>query len=130
MKGYIYKVLLKYGHTKPIQPQLTQHKHRENKYGAKQQLIPAYDIVPTLDIAVIKMIQAIIGALLYYSRAVGNKRLVSLSTIVAQQASATEDTADTIKQILDYVVTYQNDGIIYCVVSIVFAAQSDTGFHN
>ena len=35
MKGYIAKVLLKYGHPIPNKPQLSPHKHREISYGAK-----------------------------------------------------------------------------------------------
>ena len=35
MKGYIAKVLLKYGHPIPKKPQLSPNKHREILYGAK-----------------------------------------------------------------------------------------------
>ena len=52
------------------------------------------------------------GALLYVGRAVNNKLLVALSAIVSQQAAATEDTAAAIEQLLDYVATYPNDGIL------------------
>ena len=66
MKGYIDKVFLKYGHTKPTQPQLTPHKHREIKYGGKQKISPADDTSPDLDVVGVKIIQEIVGALLYY----------------------------------------------------------------
>ena len=36
----------------------------------------------------------------------------ALSTIEAQQAAATEETADVIEQLLDYVATYPDDGIL------------------
>ena len=55
---------------------------------------------------------------------------MELSSIGAQQASATEDTTDAIKQLLDYVTTYPNYGIIYCASNIVLAAHADDGFHN
>ena len=60
-----------------MHPQLTPHKHREIKYGDTHQLSPAWGAIPTFDAAYIKMIQAIIGELLYYSQAVDNKLLVA-----------------------------------------------------
>ena len=45
---------------------------------------PEEDTSPVLDPGGIKRIQAIIGALLYYARAVDNKLLVALSTLGTQ----------------------------------------------
>ena len=59
----------------------------------------------TLNEKGIKKIQGIVGALLYVGRAVNKTLLVALSAIGAQQASATEDTAATIEQLLYYVAT-------------------------
>ena len=67
MEGYIDKVLLKYGFTKPMHLQLNPHTHQEIKYGATEQLNPKEDISPDLDAARLKRIPEIIGALLYYS---------------------------------------------------------------
>jgi hypothetical protein len=58
-------------------------------------------------------IQEIVGALLYYARAVDNKRLVALSAIAARQAKATIATEQAVHLLLDYVATYPNDGIVY-----------------
>ena len=48
-------------------------------------------------------------------RSVKNKLLVALSAIVFQQAAATEETAaaDAIKQLLDCVATYPDNGILF-----------------
>ena len=54
-----------------------------------------------------------IGALLYVGSAFNNKVLVALSAIGAQQAAATKNTAAAIEQLLDYVATYPNDGILF-----------------
>ena len=113
-----------------MHPQLTLHKHHQIKYGAKQQLSPADDTSPAINAAGFKSIHAIIGALLYYALTVDNKLLVSLSDIGAQQAAATKDTSDTIKQLLYFVATYPNDGIVYRARNMVLAAHSNTGFHN
>ena len=88
MKGYIAKFLLKYGHPIPKKPQLSPHKHREVIYGVKEQLSPEDDTTPPLDSQGKKRVQGIVGALLYYARAVDNKLLVGLSAIGSQQASA------------------------------------------
>ena len=130
MKGYIDKVFLKYVHTKPKHPQLTPHKHREIKYGTKQQLSPADDTKNYPDAKGIKRIHLIIGALLYYSRSIGGKLLVALSAVDAQQAATTEDISDVNKQLLDYAATYPNYGIFYCASKMVLAARSNAGFQN
>ena len=63
-------------------------------------------------------------------RAVNNKLLVVLSSIGAQQAAATEDTAAAIEQLLDYVATYPNDGILFRKSDMILAAHLDAGFLN
>ena len=105
MDGYIDKLLIKYNHTRPTNPQLSPHRHREIVYGAKEQLTPADDTSPALDAVVIKRVQAIVVALLYYARAVDNKLLVALSTMGVQQAAATEKKNEAINQLLDYCAT-------------------------
>ena len=86
------------------------------------------DRSPPLNEKGIKRIQGIVGALIYVGRAVNNKLLVALSEIGAQQASATEDTAAAIKQLLDYVAIYPNDGIIFRKIDMIFAAHADARF--
>ena len=105
MDGYIEKLLIKYNHTIPTKPQLSPHSHREIVYGAKEQLTQEKDTSPALNAAGIKCVQAIVGALLYYARAVDNKLLVALSTIGGQQSAATEKTNKAINQLLDYCAT-------------------------
>ena len=88
------------------------------------------DTSPPLDEAVIKRIQEIIGAFLFYGRAADNKLLVTLNLIGTQQAAATEATNEAINQMLDYLDTYPNDGIVYHASDMILAAHSDAGFHN
>ena len=78
----------------------------------------------------IKRIQDIVGALIYVGREVNNKLLVELSAIGDQQSAATEDTAAGIEQILDYVATYLNDGILFKKSDMILAAHKDAGFLN
>ena len=77
-----------------------------------------------------KRVQAIVGALLYYARAVNNRLLLGVSAIVSQQTATTEQNAAEIYQLLDYVATYPDGGIIYRYSDMIMAAQSDVGFDN
>jgi hypothetical protein len=109
MKKYIHNLLVKFDHPKPLKPQLSPHRHREIQYGAKVQKAIEDDTSAPLDAAGIKCVQGIVGALLYYARAVDNKLLVAINSIGTQQAAATEATAAAISQLLNYVATYPND---------------------
>ena len=90
----------------------------------------ATDTSPPLNEKGIKRIQGIVGALIYVGRAVNNKLLVALSTIGAKQAAATEDKSSEIEQLLDYVATYPNDGILLRKSDMILAAHADAGFIN
>ena len=113
MHGYIDKILMKYGHPQPRKPQLSPNKHREVTYGAKEQLTREEYTIPSLDKKGTKRIQGIVGALLYYARAVDNKFLFGLSPIGAQQAVSTQCTNEAINRLLNYSATYPSYGILY-----------------
>ena len=51
-----------------------------------------------------------------------------LSAIGSQQAAETEDTVAAIEQLLDYVATYPNDGILFRKSDMILAAHADVGF--
>ena len=53
-----------------------------------------------------------------------------MSAIGAQQAAATEETKDAIEQLLDYVETYPDDGILFRKIDMILAAHADAGFIN
>ena len=85
---------------------------------------------PPLDASGVKRIQAIIGALLYYGRAVDNKLLVALSDLASTQASATDLTKTDLIQLLDYLATYPDDGILYRSSAMILSAHSDAAYLN
>ena len=101
IRNYIKNLLLKWGHTIPSKPQHSPFRHAPIIYGAKQQFSNSPDASPKLDDTGIKRVQAIVGALLYYFRAVDNKLLVALSELGSTQASATELTKTDLSQLLD-----------------------------
>ena len=113
MYGYILDIRNKYGHLTPKKPQYSPHKHWPIDYGAKQKIVQPTYTSPPLNEKGIKRVQDIAGALLYVGRAVNNKILVALRSIGYRQAAATEETADAIEQLLEYVATYPDNGILF-----------------
>ena len=88
------------------------------------------DTIPPVYEAGIKRIQTIVGAVLFYGRAVDKELLVTLNYIGTHQAAATEATNEAVPQLLDYLATYPNDGIVYQARNTILAAHSDAEFHN
>ena len=130
IKNYIKNLLLKWGHAIPSKPQHAPFRHTTINYGAKHQFTNSPDASPKLDDAGIKRIQAIVGDLLYYGRAVNSKLLVSLSKLGSTQAAVTElDKAD-LSQLLNYLSTYPDNVILYCSSAIILVAYSDAAYPN
>ena len=113
MGDYIYDFRLKWNHTNPKKHQLPPHKHTPKVYGAKIQYATDTSFSPPLDDKGTLRIQSIVGALLYYAQAFDNILLIGINELVQQQDSATKDTNADLFQLLDYVATYPNDGILY-----------------
>ena len=99
-------------------------------YGAKIQYAAETDDSAPLDKVGILRVQSIVGALLFYGRAVDNKLLVALSELSQQQASATEATNDAITQLINYIATYPSNGISYRASGMILAAHSDAEYLN
>ena len=99
-------------------------------YGAKQQFFNSPDASPKLDDAGLKRVQAIVGSLLYYGRAFDSNLIVDLIKLGSTQAAATELTNAELSQLLDYLATYPNDGIIYRARDTILAAHSDASYLN
>jgi hypothetical protein len=130
MPGYIYNVCTKYKHPMPTQCKLSPHKHCKIVFGQTTQPTHVELYSPPLSTEGIKRNQGIIGALLYYARAVNNKLLATLSTLSSQQAPATKATNNAINQLLDYLATYPNNGTTYCASDMILCAHANAIFHN
>ena len=85
---------------------------------------------PKLDDKRIKRVQIIVGGLLFIGRAFNNKLLVALSAIGAHQAAAIEATNGAVDQLLNYVATHPNDGLLFRASDMILAAHADVGFNN
>ena len=119
---------MKYNNPDPRKPQHSLYKHAPIIYSSKVRYAAKDDYVPSLDTDGILRVKSIVGALMFYVRAVGNKLLVALSKIGRHQAAATQATNDAIMQLLNYVSTYPSDGITFRSSNMVLAAHSDAEY--
>ena len=105
------------------------HNHQPIQYGAKEQYANnEVDTSPKLDAKGTKQVQGIVGALLYYARAVDNKLLLTLNAIGVQHEAPTENTLTEVNKLLDYVATYPSNGTTFQASNMTLAAHSDASF--
>jgi hypothetical protein len=130
MPGYIEKALQRFGHEHPRRLQFSPHPHVAPTYGAKTQFVePEVQSAP-LNKEGQKYVQAVVGTLLYYSRAVDPTMLVALNAIATQQASPTERTMDRVRQLMDYASSQEEAVLTYHASDMVLAIHSDAGYLN
>ncbi|GFH47516.1 hypothetical protein CTEN210_03991 [Chaetoceros tenuissimus] len=128
MKGYINHVRHKFQHPDPKRPQHCPHPYREIRYGAKIQYADAPDESPLLSKAATREIQAIVGSLLYYARALDSTLLPALNTLSYQQSKPTETTKKLAMQLLDYVATYPDAVIRFKRSDMILYIHSDAAY--
>ena len=70
-------------------------------------------MIPKLDDKSIKRVQGIVGGLLFIALAVNNKLILALSANGAQKEATTKAKNAAVKQLLEYVATHPNDGLLF-----------------
>ena len=91
MPDYIKKILIRFKH-KLKKKQYTPYKAAPKTYRTNAQQPLPQDTKPKLEDDETKPVQQIIGAVLYYARAVDRTVIAALSSIVSEQSEATENT--------------------------------------
>ena len=130
MDNYIIDLCLKWNHPNPKKRKLSPYKHIPIVYGAKIKYAMDPPFSVPLDNKGVLYVQSIVGALLYYAQAIGNKLFVGINKLGQQQASATKDTNAALLQLLNYVATYPNNGILYQYSGMVLGVHSDAAYLN
>ena len=128
MPGYVEKMLRNFNHRKPTKPQDSPHPAPPRKYGKAAQAPIDNDTTATLDAKRTRRIQQIVGAGLYYGRAVDNTILAALSSLGSEQAKPTEDTEKRAFQLLDYLATHPDAKIQYRASDMVLNIHSDASY--
>ena len=76
MPGYVQKALKQFQHKRKNKPQHAPYPSAKINYGAKEQYTHTLPPSPALDKKGVKQVQEIVGALLFYTRAIDSKLLV------------------------------------------------------
>lgn len=130
MPKYIPKLLQRYEHETPPSAQHSPHKAPPRAYGKAAQTPVPHDDSQLLPTDRRRRVQAVIGSVLFYARAVDNTVLVALSSMAMSQAKATEDTEKHVQQLLDYLATYPNASVLYRASDMVLNIHSDASYLN
>jgi hypothetical protein len=128
MPGYIKKILLKYKHCMPAQPQHCPYAPAPKQYGTAAQSPLPVDISPKLSPEEIKEIQRVIRSILYYTRVVNITVLMALSSIAIEQSKGTTKTMEKAKQLLDYLTTYPDVTICFKASDMILNIHSDASY--
>ena len=128
MDNYIPNMLKKFQHPKPKKPCYTPFTYTPPNYGAKIQYTAPTDTSNLLDKKQTKHVQAVIGSLLYYARAVDPTLLVALNELSTEQAKPTKNTLTKLNKLLDYVATYPNAILRFHTSDMVLHVDSDAAY--
>jgi hypothetical protein len=128
MPGYVQAALTKFKHQKPKRQEHQPHQHNIPQYGATIQYTADKDTSPPLSKDEVTTHQQIVGTFLFYARAVDPTMLVTLSTLAAQQACATQATKKARLKFLDYCATYPNATTRYKASDMILKIDSDASY--
>ena len=128
MPRCIQNVLHKYHHKPSHRKQYSPYPYQNIVYGQKVQKPTPIDTTPKLNENNKKYVQKVIGALLYYARAIDCTMLVTLSKLSNMQAKPTQLTLKLIQHLLDYCTTNPNAKIRYTPSDMILKILSDASY--
>ncbi len=128
MHNYNKKLQAKFHHHAPKRPQHSPHRAPPEKYGTAAHAPIPQETTPPIDAPRIKIVQQVIGGVLYYARAVDLTVLPALSAIASDQASATETTEAHVQQLLDYLATHPHATVRYHKSDMILNIHSDASY--
>jgi hypothetical protein len=129
MPNYIPAALLKFQHPQPPRPCYAPHKWTRPAYGKQTQFAPPPDdseLLQTKD--EIRRIQAIVGTLLYYARAVDCTMLPALNQISTQQSKPTQQTNDDANMLLDFAATHPQATVRFHASDMILHIDTDAAY--
>lgn len=133
MPGYVEKLVIRFEHI--LDPILRVHSaggYTAPVYGAKAQAVAEtiIDDSPALADEVIKMLQELIGAALFYVRCVDPIVLNRITELASAQSKGTQSVLEGAIHMLTYLRTYPNAHLIYRASDMVLHAHSDGSGHG
>jgi hypothetical protein len=124
MPGYIDRALNPFAHPKPTQQEHAPHPWKAPVYGARQQFTQ-HDDAPFVDAKDKKLLQEILGTLLYYAQAIDGTMIEAIRTIPTQQATPTTTTMADITQLLNYCATHPDAVVRFNKSDMILHVESD-----
>ena len=128
LPGYIGKLLHRLAHNRPLRPVHAPHKWNKPIFGRHVQRGTPTDTSPLLPQEEIKLVQSIIGALLYYTRAVDPSMYPALNEISITQAAPTAATLQKCHHLLDYVSWHPSATLRYHACDMILHVDSDAAY--
>jgi Reverse transcriptase (RNA-dependent DNA polymerase) len=128
MPGYVERALERFAHEYLGPHEASPAAFVEPNYGAKIQYAQDKDESPLVPKESVKLIQEIVGVLLYYARAVDSTLLVILGTLASEQTKATEETMQRVTHMLNYCASNPNAIIQFNCSDMVLHADSDASY--
>jgi hypothetical protein len=128
MPGYVKKALARFDHKHPSKPQHEPHQHAIPTYGTTIQYATPADMPSPLSKEEKKIIQQVVGTLLYYGQAVNATILVALSSLASAQAMPTKETMQQTRHLLNYVATHPNAILTYVKSNMILGIHSNASY--
>ena len=91
-------------------------------------MAPYPDKIDLLDKEATKIIQSIVGTMLYYARSADPTMLRAINEILRVQSRPTRDTEEKARMLLDYASTYPNAILRYKDSDMVLDVDSDATY--
>ena len=126
--NYIKYLLKRLQHPQPSKPVHAPHEWQAPIYGKHRQYTKDPDSTPLLDKDETKFVQSVVGALLYYGRAVEHPILVALNEISVQQQHPTQKVRKKVDQLLDFVATHPEATLRYHASDMILHVDSDAAY--
>ena len=130
MPEYVDRALQRFEHPTPTRNQHSPHQWDKPIYGAPIQLAQTDDTSDLLAKDDKVRVQAVLGTLLFYARAVDFTMLKAIGTIATQQATPTRHTLEKIVWLLNYAATYPNAIVRYTASDMILFVESDASYLN
>ena len=125
MPGYIDEALDKFQYSQPKRQQYAPHAWTQPIYGVKFQYADNIDDSPALLPKTVRIVQKIVGTLLYYAIDINITTIVALDSISSTQSQATEKTYDETLWLLHYASTHPDANIRYSASNMILNLHSD-----
>jgi hypothetical protein len=132
MPGYIDRMFKELNLPKPSTPAHSPIHPTPRTYGAAAQLepLPPSDLPRHETEQAKRLLQRVLGKLLYYSISVDYSMLLAVNRLASQQQSPTQETMRDMHRLLAYAATYPSAKLIFRKSNMVLTIHSDASYNS